>query len=271
MKYVFSNLPLFLAAAFDSAKALGSIGRAVAVRQSQALTVIVALLLLVTGCKTDEARAKGKEEEKEEAVAFNAKFGLTVPKKTADFIGLQIVEVEERLVPSTNQFSAQVYARRSGLALATASVDKKVLELVRDGTVLRATTSGGEPFKAAVHKVTTLSGSGISELLIEVEDPSNALKIADYLSAGIEDGAKKEVVSIPRNALLKTIEGYFVYTVSGERLIRTPVKIGASNDAFVEITDGLYSGDQVAVQPVMTLWLAELQSLRGGKACADGH
>jgi hypothetical protein len=25
------------------------------------------------------------------------------------------------------------------------------------------------------------------------------------------------------------------------------------------------------VQPVMTLWLAELQSLRGGKACADGH
>jgi hypothetical protein len=39
----------------------------------------------------------------------------------------------------------------------------------------------------------------------------------------------------------------------------------------VQITDGLYAGDQVVVQPVMSLWLAELQSLRGGKACADGH
>ena len=76
---------------------------------------------------------------------------------------------------------------------------------------------------------------------------------------------------LPRAALLQTAEGNFVYTVSGERFVRAAVKVGVLNDEFVEITDGLYAGDQVAAQPVMTLWLAELQSLRGGKACADGH
>jgi hypothetical protein len=49
------------------------------------------------------------------------------------------------------------------------------------------------------------------------------------------------------------------------------VKLGAINHEWAEVTDGLYAGDQIVVSPVMTLWLAELQSLRGGKACADGH
>ena len=32
-----------------------------------------------------------------------------------------------------------------------------------------------------------------------------------------------------------------------------------------------FDRDEVVVNPVMTLWMAELQSIRGGKACADGH
>ena len=53
--------------------------------------------------------------------------------------------------------------------------------------------------------------------------------------------------------------------------MRAPVKLGVVNHEFAEVTDGLYAGDQIVVQPVMTLWMAELQSLRGGKACTDGQ
>lgn len=271
MKRIFCKLRLFLAVASGGAGALRSIDQEFSARKAGALIPLAALLLLVTGCNQDEAKRDAEEGKEEEVVAFNAKFGLAVPKKTADFIGLKIVEVEERLVPSTNQFSAQVYARRNGVALATASLDTNVLESVRDRTALAAGTDDGQIFQALVRKVTALSGNGISEVLLEIEDAGKALKAADDLSVRIANCTEKAVVSIPRNALLKTIEGNFVYTVSGERLVRTAVKIGTANDAFVEITDGLYSGDQVAVQPVMTLWLAELQSLRGGKACADGH
>jgi hypothetical protein len=269
MKRIFCSWPLFLAAASGSATALRAIGREFNFRSPRSLVALAVLLTLSAGCNRQKSEAKA--EEKEEAVAFNAKFGLAVPKKTADFIGLQSVEVEERVVPSTNQFSAQVYSRRNGQAFATASVDKKTAESLREGTALTVTAPEGQNFKATVSKLTSLSANGTSEALLEIEDPRSALKGADYLTASVATGADKKVVSVPREALLKTIEGHFVYTLSGERLVRTAVKVGTSNESFVEITDGLYSGDQVAVQPVMTLWLAELQSLRGGKACADGH
>jgi len=77
----------------------------------------------------------------------------------------------------------------------------------------------------------------------------------------------ENVASIPRSALLSCSEGYFVYTVSGEHLVRTAVKVGGGNDAFVEITDGLYSGDEVVLQPVMSLWMTELAAVKGGQAC----
>ena len=59
----------------------------------------------------------------------------------------------------------------------------------------------------------------------------------------------------------------FVYTVNGEHFIRTPVKVGLANADRVEITDGLYAGDQVVWQPVMALWMTELAAVKGGQAC----
>jgi multidrug efflux pump subunit AcrA (membrane-fusion protein) len=74
-------------------------------------------------------------------------------------------------------------------------------------------------------------------------------------------------VTIPRAALLGCSEGHFVYTVSGEHLVRAAVKVGASTEEWVEIKDGLYAGDQVALQPVMSLWMTELAAIKGGQAC----
>ena len=83
--------------------------------------------------------------------------------------------------------------------------------------------------------------------------------------------AGEATASIPRSALLKTAEGTFAYTVNGAHYLRTPVKVGAMNEQTVEVTDGLYAGDEVVASPVMSLWMAELQVLRGGKACTCGH
>ena len=51
----------------------------------------------------------------------------------------------------------------------------------------------------------------------------------------------------------------------------TPGRRGASVCDFAEITEGLYAGDQIVTSPVNTLWMAELQILRGGKSCTCGH
>jgi multidrug efflux pump subunit AcrA (membrane-fusion protein) len=42
------------------------------------------------------------------------------------------------------------------------------------------------------------------------------------------------------------------------------VKTGSEADGKIEITDGLFQGDQVVAKPVETLWLIELRATKGG-------
>jgi multidrug efflux pump subunit AcrA (membrane-fusion protein) len=56
----------------------------------------------------------------------------------------------------------------------------------------------------------------------------------------------------------------FVYVLNGEAFLRTAVTTGARRGEFTEITDGLYSGDQIVVRPVETLYLIELRATKGG-------
>lgn len=103
-------------------------------------------------------------------------------------------------------------------------------------------------------------GQGIS--LTEVMAESIGLKTGE-----VTEGADARV-NIPRSALLSTVEGHFVYARNGDFYLRTPVKTGTQSSERIEIVDGLYAGDEVVTAAVMSLWLAELQYLRGGKACA---
>lgn len=91
-------------------------------------------------------------------------------------------------------------------------------------------------------------------------------------------GLEKRVVEsvegaslIPLTAILQTSEGTFAYVVNGTRLLRTPLRLGARKGATIVVTEGLFEGDSVAVAGVNYLWFAELQSLKGGVGCADGH
>lgn len=77
--------------------------------------------------------------------------------------------------------------------------------------------------------------------------------------------------ALPRQAVLRTSEGTFVFVLNGKRWLRTPVKVGAESADSAEVTDGVLEGDVVAVAGVHDLWLAELQAIKGGVGCADGH
>jgi hypothetical protein len=77
-------------------------------------------------------------------------------------------------------------------------------------------------------------------------------------------------LSIPADALLRTVRGDFVFVENGGWFLLTPVTAGAMDAARVAITDGLYEGDVVVTRGVRQLALAEIQALNGGVGCADG-
>lgn len=246
---------------------------------TSAATGAILTVLLFAGCggKPGDGSKAESPGEGTAGVSFNAKSGLLVPPDTAKFIGLEIVDVTERKIESTFRFAAQVYRVKSSVtnstALASGFVSKVETEGLSDGQSLTIKASGSESLKGKLTGLTRdmQQRSDAIEVLVEIADVSRQLGVGDHVEIVAPIGKAKAVVSVPRTALLQTLEGNFVYTASGERLVRTAVNVGALNDEFAEITDGLYEGDKVVVKPAMTLWLAELQSIRGGKACADGH
>ena len=86
-----------------------------------------------------------------------------------------------------------------------------------------------------------------------------------------EAQAKGEVVRIPLSAVVDTAEGKQVYVRNGQRWLRAAVRIAAVAGEDVDVSDGLLEGDVIAVAGGRYLWLAELQAIKGGVGCADGH
>ena len=255
------------------------------------LLIPALLLAALAGCTpagsaNNTAHEREENAEFEDGVTFNAKRGLSVSAETARFIDLRLADVEERPVKSEFRFSAQVYrangdprpaslslATRAEPILASADLNPQDAKFVRQGQSVTVELDHGNSLPgriAEIHPHNERSGAHM-DVTIAIDSKQTQLRPGSFVAVKVPVGGEKPVVSVPRAALLQTAEGEFVYTANGEYFVRTAVKVGVMNEEYVEITDGLYAGDKIVVNPVMTLWMAELQSIRGGKACADGH
>jgi hypothetical protein len=247
----------------------------------------LAVALAGCGSKTIDKRADegdhGEHQTDSPGITFKAGKGLRIAPDTAKFIGLRVADVTDRKISSGFSFAAQVY--RSSRAVHSASVNPPAASTamvsatlseadatkVRRGAILRAQNKDGAKFEGLVAELKYPLGTNAAqvEVILALADPKGQLKEGTILTVHCETTLSDNAVAVPISAILRTVEGTFIYTVSGDRFIRTPVTLGLSDGEFVETLDGLYTGDQVVVEAVKTLWMAELQSIRGGKSCSD--
>jgi hypothetical protein len=192
-----------------------------------------------------------------------------MPEDTRRSLGIKIAEVAEQKIVATVDLQLRVYEITSSAGLASGTVTPEQAKDLKRGETLSVSKNGALTLTG---KITALNAqlqkaTGMIEVLAEFQGSPAQLAVGDFLqgSAALESG--ESVVTVPRTALLQCSDGYSVYTVSGEHLVRTPVKVGAADAERVEIKDGLYAGDQVVLQPVMALWMTELASVKGGQSC----
>lgn len=242
------------------------------------LPSLLAVSVCLVGCNDKSASPAGGDARSDEAhgINFKAKEGLAVPDDIARHIGLKLADVAERRINGQLVFTAQMYGEAGPQArrvmLASAWVDALAAKSIPSGTDFIATTADTNSLAGVVSRiVTTADTNAPAEVLLELRAEQGELKLGDFVRVTVSTPGKEVVPVVPESALLRTAEGHFVYVVNGKRLKRAPVKLGGGQEGVIAVRDGLLAGDKVVVSGVPLLWLAELQGLRGGKACADGH
>ena len=235
--------------------------------------------ILVAVALTACGKRQSPEVKKEEAVGitFKSGKGLRISDETKKIIGLEIVEASEQKLAAEFSTSVQVYGHgdspattKSGGANAYAtgfvsSTQAKALK-PEQAVTLKTATNPDAQLQGTILRLNSFTESVLheTEVLIEIPDTQQQFKIGTAFEGTFTAQEAQSVTAIPRSALLKTTEGTFAYVVNGDYFFRTAIKTGAENKDFVEVKDGLYSGDQIVKRPVMTLWLAELQAIKGG-------
>ena len=198
----------------------------------------------------------------ENGAQFKEGKGVALTALMAESIRLQTAEVaEEKIAPA---FTVSLQAMQRGTE-ASGWLTADQAARVQPGMEVELGTAKGSVLRIEKAAYATL---GDFEVTVQTAAPIEA---GSAITATFRFPAGDAVTAIPAKALLTTAEGTFVYAKNDEFFLRTPVKVGARSGDHVEITDGLYAGDEVVATPVMSLWLAELQILRGGKACTCGH
>lgn len=223
-------------------------------------TTIVAVALALAGCGKKESAGEhdghhhGDAHAHEEGVSpvkFKAGQGLQLADETSAALGVKTAEVEERSVTPAYEVTASVFdagppARASSLV---------PLEMADE-------LEKHPPTEAKLLGVRRDLSSALTQVEIVLALPGTP-PVGSTVTLTLRSLAH-EGVAVPRAAVLRSATGAFVYVVNGAHLLRTPVKTGASDGAYVEILDGLYAGDAVVVAAVEQLWLTELRLTKGG-------
>jgi cobalt-zinc-cadmium efflux system membrane fusion protein len=106
---------------------------------------------------------------------------------------------------------------------------------------------------------------------ISLDNKGGLLKPGMFARANLVLSKNETALTIPNAALLEADGEKFVFVRNGHTYERVEVRVGASDDEYIEITDGLVPGDEVVTQgsrQLYTLWLSGSQSKSSQK---DGH
>jgi len=96
------------------------------------------------------------------------------------------------------------------------------------------------------------------KIWIQLANPDGLLKPNMFATTSLVLNRNDSALAIPNDAILEANGEKFVFVRQGETYDRVDIMIGASDDEYSEVTDGLVPGDEVVVQgkrQVYTMWL----------------
>lgn len=220
-----------------------------------------------------EAEGGHEHEESSSGASFKAGEGVILSEETKKILNVETVPVAKENLPRITRFNIQLYGNVHRFAEEEDHLgcdshgagfipnEKAALIHPKAPVIISSATGRLEGFVVSVQGSPAL---GESEVVVGVKKGEADIKDGEFATATIMEPRNEEAIVIPRQALLTTIEGTYVYRVNGDAYLRVPVKPGSEAEDKIEILEGLNSGDEVVTNAVETLRLIELRSTKGG-------
>src|SRR5258708_11858097 len=101
------------------------------------------------------------------------------------------------------------------------------------------------------------------KIWIQLANPNGLLKPNMFATASLVLNRNDSALAIPNDAILEANGEKFVFVRQGDSFDRVDIMVGASDDEYSEVTDGLVPGDEVVVQgkrQIYTMWLTGAQA-----------
>ncbi len=102
---------------------------------------------------------------------------------------------------------------------------------------------------------------------LAVDNPDGKLRADMFVKAAVVLATNSDVLTAPKSALMSDGGEKFVFVRTGDTFNRVDIQIGAEDDRYVEVKDGLVPDDEVVTQGQRELYTAWLTG--GKKPAAD--
>lgn len=170
----------------------------------------------------------------------------------AGVLGLRMVSPGSLVTPGTVVTTLDDVSK----ILLDFSVPERSLGALRVGAEVRATSDAfpGETFTGRITSVGSRVDPTSRALAAraEFDNPDGRLRPGMLLNVQL-DQSTRQALQVPELALDQLGEQAFVYRVNGDAVEHVPVKIGARRPGWVEILDGVKTGDRVVVEGIVKL------------------
>lgn len=143
------------------------------------------------------------------------------------------------------------------------AVHESVLDQIKPGmkASVRLDAFPDRRYDAVVDSVAVLPDQGgwmnsntkVYETIVKIEQKVNQLKPGLTAVVDIHVDYIENVLRVPVQALVQIKDSTWCYVQSGQGIQRVDVRVGRTNDKFVEIHEGLQEGDRVVLNPMAIL------------------
>lgn len=193
-----------------------------------------------------------QHEDSASEARYDAETGLTFSPHALEALQPKTTVARPHALSASRTLRGRIFATTPNL-LASTHVPASEIHALRAADFSPARLQSIDQSESA--------GTGLVGLVIALA-PSTEARIGDFVDVTIQLPAAGGLL-VPRESVLTTASGNFVYVQNGEAWQRVPVTFTPDGDDAL-ITSGVAAGATVLVSPTTDFWLTELRLTKGG-------